>query len=427
MSKIDSIVKDVKLSAQGNLNIGWAKTQMQALEKIKKRFEKEKPFKNILVGMALHVTKETANLVETIVAGGGEVAITGCNPLSTQDDVAAALVGKKNVKCFAWKGESTKEYYRNLNLVVESMHQAATDGKKLATIDDGLDLVTLIHTKHKDLIGSIIGGTEETTTGVIRLRAMATQGKLNYPVVAVNDNKTKHLFDNYYGTGQSTIDGLLRATSILIAGKTIVIAGYGDCGKGVARRARGFDAHVIVTEVDPVLALQAHMDGYSVMPMKKALVVADLVITVTGNKDIVTATDVALMKDGLILANSGHFDIEIDVAGIKKLANKITRVRPFLDELDMGNKKIYLAGEGRLVNLTAAEGHPSEVMDLSFCGQALALEYIVKNANKLNGCIVLPAKIDQEIARTKLVALKISYDRLSADQNRYLNSWEEGT
>lgn len=427
MSKLLSKVKYPKLYKQGEENIKWAFSHMGTLSNIKKRFIKEKPFKNVTVGMALHVTKETANLVDTLVAGGANVAITGCNPLSTQDDVASALAKHKNVTVFAWKGESAKEYYQNLNLVIKAMRQASKEGQKLATIDDGLDLVTEIHTKHKDLIPKIMGGTEETTTGVIRLQAMDSDKALKYPVVAVNDNQTKHLFDNYYGTGQSTIDGILRASAILLAGKVVLVIGYGDCGRGVAKRASGFDAHVIIAETNPVRALQAWMDGYKVMPIKKAITVADLAITVTGNKHVINIDHIKLAKDKIILANSGHFDVEIDVAGLRKLAKSVVQVRPSLEKFEVGNKTIYLAGEGRLINLAAAEGHPSEVMDLSFAGQALALEYIVKNYQTLNGCVRLPQTIDHQIATLKLSFMGIEHDKLTKEQQKYLVTWEEGT
>ncbi len=421
-------VKDIKLAPQGEKNITWAEEQMGALLKVRARFAKEKPLKGYMVGLALHVTKETAALVETLRAGGAEVVICGCNPLSAQDDVCAALA-KRGIAVYAWKGESNKEYYENLEAVVERLRVGLKAGKKIATIDDGCDLITLIHQKHADLIPQLVIGTEETTTGVIRLRAMEFDGALKAPVVAVNDNKTKHLFDNYYGTGQSTIDGILRATSILMAGKRFVVAGYGSCGRGVAARARGMGAIVAVTEVDPVRALQARMDGFEVNQMESAAKIGDIFVTVTGDKHVITAAHMKLMKDGAILANSGHFDAEIDVEGLHKLAKKVELVRPGLEKFDIGKEKsIYLCGEGRLVNLACAEGHPSEVMSLSFCGQALAVEFGVKNAGKLKpGVIVLPDAIDQEIASLQLDAMGISKDQLTPEQKHYLSSWEEGT
>lgn len=415
---MDYAVKDIKLAGQGKMNLEWAETQMGALLEVKKRFEKDKPLKGERVGMALHVTKETGILVRTLIAGGAKVAITGCNPLSTQDDVAAALA-EEGVKVFAKKGESKEEYYEYLNKVL--------DFKPTATIDDGLDLVTEIHTKRKEMLKDLKVGTEETTTGVIRLRAMEKDGALKYPVIAVNDNRTKHLFDNFYGTGQSTIDGILRATNILFAGKTVVVVGYGDCGRGVASRARGLGSNVVVVEVDPVKALQARMDGYWVMPIDEALPMGDVFITVTGNKHVIAKYHFAKMKPGAILANSGHFDIEIDVKSLEELSSSKRRIRWQLDEYTLkGGKKIYLCAEGRLVNLGAAEGHPSTVMSLSFCGQALALEYGLKN--KLEpGLHRLPQEVDDSIARMQLTAMGIRTGALTKEQENYLSSWKEGT
>ena len=403
---------------EGKKKIDYAAQEMKALMEIKKRFDKEKPLKGLRIGMALHVTKETANLVRTLVAGGAEVAITGCNPLSTQDDVAAALA-KEGVNVFAWRGETHAEYYENLNKVIAF--------EPTVTIDDGCDLITEIHTNHKKLIPKIKIGTEETTTGVIRLRAMEKDKALKCPVIAVNDNFTKHLFDNYYGTGQSSLDGILRATNVLLAGKTFVVAGYGDCGKGVALRARGMGANVIVTEVDPLPALQAKMDGFRVMPMDRAAELGDIFLTVTGNKKVLRKEHYLKMKSGAILANSGHFNVEIDVNALKNMAAKRMIIRPNLEEFKMKNgKKLYLCAEGRLVNLAAAEGHPSEVMSLSFCGQALAVEYGVKN--KLPpGMHTLPGEIDTAIAELQLKALGIEIDVLTAEQKKYLASWGEGT
>ncbi len=412
-------VKDISLAEQGNLNVEWAESQMGALLKIKERFEKEKPLKGVRVGMALHVTKETAVLVKTLIAGGADVAITGCNPLSTQDDVSAALA-KDGVKVWAYKGETTEDYYRYIKKII--------DFRPHVTIDDGCDLVSEIHKNHIELIPQIYGGCEETTTGIIRLKAMEKDKALKYPVIAVNDNKTKHLFDNYYGTGQSTIDGILRATSVLIAGKNFVVCGYGDCGKGVAMRARGMGANVIVTETNNFRALQARFDGCSVMPISEAARVGNIFVTVTGNKKVIDICHIKEMKDGAILANSGHFDAEINVKDMKKNAKSIRRIRPFLDEYLINGKKIYLCGEGRLVNLACAEGHPSIVMSTSFCGQALAVEYVVKNKGKMpNRVITLPEEIDDEIAKLQLEAIGIKKDEMTLDQKRYSESWEEGT
>lgn len=400
------------------MQVEWAESQMGALLEVRKRFEKEKPLKGERVGMALHVTKETAALVRTLVAGGAEVAITGCNPLSTQDDVAAFLA-KEGVHVYAKKGESNEEYYEYLNKII--------DFKPTATIDDGLDLVSEIHLKRPEALKGLKVGTEETTTGVIRLRAMDKDGALKYPVIAVNDNKTKHLFDNYYGTGQSTIDGILRATNIIFAGKTVVVIGYGSCGKGVALRAKGLGSDVIVIEVDPVSALQARMDGYRVMPLEDSLPLGDVFITVTGDKHVIPQSAFEKMKSGAILANSGHFDLEIDVKGLEKISESKRRIRWQLDEYTLKNgNKIFLCAEGRLVNLGAAEGHPSTVMALSFCGQALALEYGLKN--KLEPKLhVLPKEIDDTIAKLQLNAMGVKIGKLTAEQEKYLNSWQEGT
>ncbi len=416
-----SQVKDPSLAAQGKLNIEIAEKRMGALMKVRERFAKEKPFKGLTIGMALHVTKETAVLVKTLVAGGASVAITGCNPLSTQDDVAAALAEEKNVMVWAYKGESKEDYYRFLKAVIETKPQI--------TIDDGCDLVTEIHQKHAGLIPSMIGGCEETTTGIIRLKSMEKENVLKMPMVAVNDNKTKHLMDNYYGTGQSTFDGILRSTNLLIAGKTVVVLGYGSCGKGVAMRAKGLGAQVIVTEVDNFCALQAAMDGHRVMEMQDAAPLGDLFITVTGNLHVIRYEHMETMKDGAVLANSGHFDCEIDLDALEKKATRKRRVRHYLDEYLLPNKRVlYVAGEGRLVNLASAEGHPSEVMSLSFCGQALACEYLVKNKKKLSpGVITLPPEIDDFIAGLQLTAMGLEIDTLTAEQKKYLGSWQEGT
>lgn len=413
-------VKDMELAGQGGMQIEFAEMQMKALAEIRKRFEKEKPLKGLRVGMALHVTKETGVLVKTLIAGGAEVAITSCNPLSTQDDVAAALA-KQGVSVFAIKGETRQQYYSFLKRVVSF--------KPNATVDDGCDLISLIHKEFPEMLKGLIVGTEETTTGVIRLRAMEKDRALKYPIIAVNDNQTKHLFDNYYGTGQSTIDGILRATNVLFAGKNVVVCGYGDCGKGVALRARGMGASVIVTEVNPIRALQAQADGCRVMPIAEAAVEGEIFITATGDKGVITIQHIEKMRDGSILANAGHFDVEIDVSALEKQAKSKRRIRWQLDEYTLkSGRRVFLCAEGRLVNLAVAEGHPSEVMDLSFCGQALALEYGYKNRGKLGAKVhVLPQEIDNQIAELKLKALGISKDSLTAGQKKYLESWEEGT
>jgi adenosylhomocysteinase len=416
-----SHIKDPSLAAQGKLNLEIAERRMEALMHVRARFEKEKPFKGLTIGMALHVTKETGILVRTLTAGGAKVAITGCNPLSTQDDVAAALAEEKDVMVWAYKGESNEDYYKFLTAVIET--------KPHITIDDGCDLVTEIHKKHPALLGQLIGGCEETTTGIIRLKAMERDGALKLPMIAVNDNKTKHLMDNYYGTGQSTFDGILRSTNLLIAGKTVVVLGYGSCGKGVAMRAKGMGAQVIVTEVDAFCGLQAAMDGHRVMKMEDAASIGDLFITVTGNLNVIRYEHMEAMKDGAVLANSGHFDCEIDLKTLETKASRKRRVRHYLDEYLMKSKKVlYVAGEGRLVNLASAEGHPSEVMSLSFCGQALACEYLVKNKGKMKPTVItLPPEIDDEISKLQLTAMGVTIDELTAEQKKYLGSWEEGT
>lgn len=406
--------------AQGKNNIELAQNNMGALMKIKDRFKREKPLAGLRIGMALHITKETANLVETLIAGGAEVAVAGCNPLSTQDDVAEALRAK-GIKAYGYKGETSEEYYGFLNQVL--------DIKPNITIDDGCDLITEIHTKRTDLLADMIGGCEETTTGIVRLKAMEKDGALKAPIIAVNDNKTKHLMDNYYGTGQSTIDGIIRATNILFSGKTVVVAGYGSCGKGVSMRAKGLGANVIVTEVDSFPALQAQMDGFRVMKMEEAASLGDIFVTVTGNKHVIRYEHVEQMKEGAILANSGHFDVEIDVAGIGAACVKKTRVRPFMERytFDSG-RSVYILAEGRLINLSAAEGHPSEVMSMSFCGQALACEYLVKNRNTLKaGVHMLPSELDDSIAKLQLEVMGVKIDELTPEQIEYLGSWQEGT
>jgi adenosylhomocysteinase len=420
-TKLMSHVADPSLAEQGRLNLEIAEKRMGALMKVRDRFAKEKPFKGLTIGLALHVTKETGMLVRTLTAGGAKVAITGCNPLSTQDDIAAALAEEENVLVWAYKGESNEDYYTFLNAVID----AGPD----ITIDDGCDLVTEVHTKRIDALDKIIGGCEETTTGIIRLHAMVKEDALKIPMIAVNDNKTKHLFDNYYGTGQSTFDGILRSTNVLIAGKTVVVVGYGSCGKGTAMRAKGLGANVIVTEVDPFPALQAKMDGFRVMPMEEAAPEGDIFVTVTGNLHVIRQEHMDKMKDGTVLANSGHFDNEIDITTLEKTASRKRRVRHYLDEYLLKNGNvIYVAGEGRLVNLASAEGHPSEVMSLSFCGQALACEYIVKNkGNMKNEVITLPPEVDQTISELQLAEMGVSVDSLTEEQRRYLASWQEGT
>ena len=412
-------VKDIKLAEQGALNIEYAESQMGALLEIKKRFEKEKPFKNLRIGLALHITKESAVLIRTLVAGGAEVAITGCNPLSTQDDVAAALA-KEGVHVWGYKGENKEDYYKYLNNVIKT--------KPHITIDDGCDLVTEIHKNYPELIPQLIGGCEETTTGIIRLKAMKRDGALKYPVIAVNDNDTKHLLDNYYGTGQSSWDGILRASNVLVAGKTVVVAGYGSCGKGAALRASGLGANVIVTEVLPFRALQAKLDGYSVMPMDQAAPQGDIFITLTGDKDVIVERHFKSMKTGAIMCNSGHFDNEVNVKQLEKIATKKRRIRPYFDEYTVGKNKLFLAGEGRLVNLACAEGHPSAVMSTSFCGQALSCEYLVKNKGKLKPDVIqLPKELDDQIAELQLKDLGVKIDVLTEEQKKYLSGWEEGT
>ncbi len=415
----DYAVKDISLAGQGLLNIEYAESQMGALIKVKERFEKEKPLNGIRIGMALHLTKETAVLVKTLIAGGADVAIASCNPLSTQDDVAAALA-KSGVNVFGYKGETKEDYYQFISKVIETKPQI--------TIDDGCDLVTEIHNKHPELIADMIGGAEETTTGIIRLRAMEKDKALKYPVIAVNDSNTKHLMDNFKGTGQSTIDGILRATNVLIAGKHFVVCGYGECGKGVAKRAQGMDANVIVVEVDPFRALQAAMDGHRVMPIKDAAKIGEIFVTVTGNKNVIDVEHMKLMKDGAILANSGHFDAEININGLKKAAKSVRKVRQFMDEFTLEGKKIFILGEGRLINLAAAEGHPSAIMSMSFCNQAFACEYLLKNKGKLKaGVHVLPPEKDDEVARLQLEAMGIKIDGMTPEQKKYSQSWREGT
>jgi len=412
-------VRDLELADQGKNNLELAELHMGALMEVKKRFGKEKPLEGVRVGLALHVTKETGILLRTLKEGGAEVAITGCNPLSTQDDVAAALADE-GVNVWGYKGETHEDYYRYLNNVIEF--------KPHITIDDGCDLVSEIHTHHTELIPEIFCGCEETTTGIIRLAAMQRDKALKYPMIAVNDNKTKHLVDNYYGTGQSTLDGIIRATNMLIAGKTVVVVGYGSCGKGVAMRSQALGANVVVCEVDNFRALQASYDGFRVMPMALAAPLGDLFISVTGNKHVISLDHCVSMKSGAVLANSGHFDIEIDIKALRSAASEVRRIRPFMDEFTIDSKRVFVLAEGRLINLAAAEGHPSEVMSTSFCGQALACEYAVKHHGSLkNEVIQLPESIDDEIAGLQLDAMRVQIDILTQSQIRYMNSWEEGT
>ena len=412
-------VRDITLADQGRKNIEWAERQMGALLKVRERFEKEKPLSGHRVGLALHITKETASLVRTLIAGGAEVAITSCNPLSTQDDVAAALAAD-GVPTFGVKGESVEDYYRFINAVL--------DFKPDVTIDDGCDLVTAVHINRRELIDSMVCGCEETTTGIIRLKSMEREGALHYPIIAVNDCDTKHLMDNYYGTGQSTIDGILRASNILFTGKTVVVVGYGNCGKGVSLRAKGLGSNVIVTEVNPFRALQAAMDGFRVMRMKEAAPLGDVFITVTGNLHVISLDHIRAMKPCAIMANSGHFDNEIDVKGLEAKASSKRTIRFLFDEYTIDGKPVYLCGEGRLVNLACAEGHPSTVMAMSFCDQALGVEYGIKNQGKLKpGVHQLPEELDMHVAKLQLEAMGVGFDTLTPEQVKYLNSWQEGT
>jgi adenosylhomocysteinase len=414
-------VKDLKLAASGRLRIEWARRQMPVLALIKNRFAKEQPLRGIRLAACLHVTSETAVLMEVLKAGGAKLALCASNPLSTQDEVAAALVRDLGLAVYAQKGESTPVYYRHL--------QATLELKPHLTMDDGADLVGTIHGRRRDLVKGMIGGTEETTTGVIRLRSLADQGKLLFPVVAVNDADTKHFFDNRYGTGQSTIDGILRATNFLLAGANFVVVGYGQCGRGLAVRAKGMGAIVTVCEVDPLRALEAAMDGYEVMPIKEAAGRGDVFVTVTGDCAAIDADAFRRMKDGAILANSGHFDVELNLKALAKLSKKRREIRPFMEEYTLRNgRRLYVLGQGRLINLAAAEGHPSVVMDMSFANQALSAEYMVKRGKKLE-CKVysVPKEIDREIARLKLKAMGIKIDTLTPAQKKYLASWEIGT
>ncbi len=413
-------VKDLELADEGRRRIDWAADHMPVLRGIREDFEEHRPLEGITVGACLHVTKETANLVRTLQAGGATVAICGSNPLSTQDDVAAALA-EEGVHVYAWHGLDHDAYYECVNWVLD--HEVAI------TMDDGGDLVSTLHKDRREHLTKVIAGTEETTTGVHRFRAMADDGVLEYPVVAVNDAKTKHLFDNRYGTGQSTLDGILRATSVLLAGKVFVVGGYGWCGRGIAMRAEGMGARVIVTEVDPVRALEAAMDGFEVKPMVDAAAEADLVVTSTGNKHVVGKDVLANLKDGAIIANAGHFDNEIDLPALEEMAKETTRVRPHVDRYDLGDgRRVYVLGEGRLVNLAAAEGHPPEVMDMSFANQALSTRWLLEHGADLDPQVLtVPRALDEEVAERKLAGMGLAIDTLTEAQESYMGSWTEGT
>jgi adenosylhomocysteinase len=415
-------IKDPSLAPTGRERIEWAAGEMQVLAQIKERFDKERPLDGVRIAACLHVTTETANLMETLAAAGAQVLLAASNPLSTQDDVAASLTEQSGVETFAIKGEDHDTYYKHLNAVLDVQPQI--------TMDDGADLVSVLHTQRADELSHVLGGTEETTTGVIRLRAMAGDGALAYPIVSVNDADTKHLFDNRFGTGQSTIDAVMRATNRLLAGRTVVVCGYGMCGRGVSSRAKGLGAHVIVTEVDPTAALEAVMEGYRVMPLRDAARIGDLFITVTGDTTVIGREHLELMQDGAILANSGHFDVEIDKGALRELATGgVRRIREFVDEYTLADgRRLNLLGEGRLVNLAAAEGHPAAVMDMSFANQALCVEWIVKHHGTLEKRVYpVPEEIDREVARLKLRAMGVEIDTLTEEQDRYLHSWDQGT
>ena len=418
---MDYDVKDLNLAEKGKQKKEWAERFMPVLGLIKERFSREKPFKGLRISACLHVTSETANLMEALKLGGAEIFLTASNPLSTQDDVAAALVKYYEVPVFAIKGEDNKKYYKHIN--------QALDLKPQITMDDGADLVCTIHSERKNLFENVIGGTEETTTGVIRLRSMAKKKVLQYPIIAVNDAKTKYLFDNRYGTGQSTIDGILRATNILLAGLNFVVAGYGWCGRGVSMRAKGAGAKVIISEVDALKALEAVMDGFQVMPLKDAAKIGDVFVTVTGDKNVISRDHFLRMKDGAIVANSGHFNVEIDIPALEELAQSKKRIRDFVEEYSLKNgKKIYLLAEGRLINLSSAEGHPAVVMDMSFANQALSVLFLSKEGKALQKKVYpVPREIDEKIAQMKLKALRVKIDKLTPDQKKYLTGWEEGT
>jgi len=414
-------IKDVKLAEEGLLRIEWANQSMPVLNNIKKRFAKEKPLKGKRIAACLHVTTETASLMQTLKAGGARLTLCASNPLSTQDDVAASLVKHDKISVFAIKGEDNKTYYKHIH--------SAIDIKPNYTMDDGADLVSTIHSERQELIEGVNGGTEETTTGIIRLRSMAADGVLQYPIIAVNDARTKHFFDNRYGTGQSTLDGMIRATNRLIAGSSFVVCGYGWCGKGLAMRACGMGGNVIVTEVDPTTALEAVMDGFTVMPIREAARIGNFFCTVTGNINVIRKEHFEVMKDGAIVANSGHFNVELDLEGLKSITKTQRIIRPFVEEYILKNgKRINVLGDGRLINLAAAEGHPSSVMDMSFANQALSVEYMVKNKKKLEKDVYpVPEEIDKAIAKEKLASMKVKIDNLTAEQKKYLASWSMGT
>jgi adenosylhomocysteinase len=414
-------VKDLSFVEKGLARIRWAEGQMPVLQKIRERFSQERPLEGLRIGACLHVTTETANLMLALKAGGASIAICASNPLSTQDDVAAALAGEFGIPTFAIKGEDEGTYYRHIEAVLAT--------RPNLTMDDGCDLVNVLHTRYAEQLGEVLGGTEETTTGVVRLRAMAKDGALRFPVVAVNEALTKHLFDNRYGTGQSTLDGLIRATNLLLAGRTLVVCGYGWCGRGLAARAHGMGAHVIVTEVDPTRALEALMDGYRVMPLMEAAKVADVIVTVTGDVNVVDAQHFSAMKDGCIVANSGHFNDEINIPALERMSRSHRPAREFVEEYQLQDgRRVFLLAEGRLLNLAAAEGHPAAVMDMSFANQALSAAWVVQNHKRLNPAVYnVPVEIDREVARLKLESLGVRIDTLTEEQERYLASWETGT
>jgi adenosylhomocysteinase len=418
---MDCDVRDLGLAEKGRERIDWAAGEMGVLALIRERFEKERPLEGIRIGACMHVTTETANLVDALKAGGAEVALCASNPLSTQDDVAAAICEQSGIDVYAIRGEDNETYYRHINAVL--------DHRPHVTMDDGADLVSLLHRERKDQIAEVIGGTEETTTGIIRLRAMANDGALKYPIVSVNDADTKHLFDNRFGTGQSTIDAIMRSTNLLLAGRTVVVCGYGMCGRGVASRARGMGAKVVVTEVDAIRALEAAMEGYGVMPLRDAARIGDIFVTVTGDRGVIRQEHMEVMRDGAVMANAGHFDVEIDKAALEGLAAGKRRIREFVDEYRLADgRRLHLLAEGRLVNLAAAEGHPAAVMDMSFANQALSVEWVVKNRGSLSpGVYPVPPEIDGEVATLKLRAMRVEIDELTPEQQEYLRSWEQGT
>ena len=418
---IEHDVKDLELATGGRYRIEWAGQEMPVLKQIRERFEKEQPLAGVRISACLHVTTETANLMQALQAAGADVVLTASNPLSTQDDVAASLVAHNEIPVYAIKGEDNETYYKHIH--------AALDHKPHITMDDGADLVSTIHKDRLDVMEHVKGGTEETTTGVIRLRAMAKDGALKFPVIAVNDSDTKHLFDNRYGTGQSTLDGVIRATNILIAGRVVVVAGYGWCSRGIAMRAAGLGANVIVTEVNPMRALEAVMDGYRVMPMQEAAQSGDIFISATGDINVIDTHHFEVMKHGAIVANSGHFNVELNLEGLQAMAEgKPNLVRPFVEEYKVNGRSIYVLGEGRLINLASAEGHPASVMDMSFANQALGAEYLIRNIAEMNSEVyTIPEDVDMEIARLKLVAMGVDIDTLTPQQEEYLNQWQEGT